>query len=140
MSENLLGPFEHWPSRLIYSNLYKVAPHEGGNPGSRLCKTQQQACEDHLVAEIEMWKPKRVLFITGWYYWAQPFVDRWSDSIGQPSATNVEWTGIANKLNVGHEIQLLVCVRPERRKEQPLAEAILQAFTVPAPNNRQVSS
>lgn len=42
---------ELWSSRLIWSNLYKIAP-DGGNPGGKLQKVQRPFCRDILVQEI----------------------------------------------------------------------------------------
>jgi hypothetical protein len=136
VSESLPGPSDNWPSRLIFSNLYKVAPYKGKNPGSRLCAAQQQACEAHLIAEIEMWKPKRILFVTGWD-WARPFVERFGEIIGERSTEYVEWTGVARHLCLSHEIRLVVSVRPEARQQVPLTDAILRSFSIPIPEDLQ---
>lgn len=57
---------DDWSSHLAWSNLYKVSPAEGGNPGERLCRAQRAACTDLLRWELETFKPNRVLVLTGW--------------------------------------------------------------------------
>lgn len=127
ISHQLLGEMDDWPSKLIFSNLYKIAPYQGMNPSSRLCAVQQTACEDHLAAELEVWKPKRVLVIAGWN-WAQPFVERLGGSSGTRKGELVEWSGTIKLPNDDHEVRLVVCLRPERRQQEPLVKAIVGAF------------
>jgi hypothetical protein len=47
-----------WPTYLAWSNLYRVAPHSGGNPSASLCRAQKADCIDLLEAEIAEWMPK----------------------------------------------------------------------------------
>lgn len=54
-----------WPSNLVWSNLYKVAPAKGGNPGSRLRGAQQEKCQELLLHEVDTFRPKRLVFATG---------------------------------------------------------------------------
>ena len=63
-----------WPSNLVWSNLYKIAPHEGGNPGEKLAQIQEQACKELLIEEIRAYRPKRLVFATG-EGWIKPFLD-----------------------------------------------------------------
>ncbi|WP_425615189.1 hypothetical protein NA78x_005089 [Anatilimnocola sp. NA78] len=117
-----------WPNRLIWSNLYKVAPWMGGNPSNSLCAAQQSACERHLAAEIEIWQPKRVLFVTGWN-WARPFVECLTGKVEAGRQGFVEWSGtmkISPELN---PIQMVVCVRPERRPGTTLTQEIIRSFS-----------
>jgi hypothetical protein len=65
---------EFWSSRLVWSNLYKIAPSKGGNPGRKLQKIQLLFCRDILVQEIVAFRPRRVVFATG-MDWAEPFLD-----------------------------------------------------------------
>ena len=53
---------ELWSSRLVWSNLYKIAPKDGGNPGSRLADIQFPFCRDILMQEIDRFRPRRIVF------------------------------------------------------------------------------
>jgi hypothetical protein len=55
---------ENWASWVGWSNLYKVAPNRGGNPGFSLKSRQFEACAELLVAELEMWRPKAAVYLT----------------------------------------------------------------------------
>ncbi len=65
---------DEWPSHLIWSNLYKIAPLDGGNPGEQLCRFQYDQCLKCLMQEIMGWKPRRILFLTG-IGWANSFLE-----------------------------------------------------------------
>ena len=41
-----------WSSRLVWSNLYKVSPGKGGNPGPTLCNVQLCGCKEVLVRVV----------------------------------------------------------------------------------------
>ena len=64
---------KRWSSKIVWSNLYKVAPKDGGNPSERLAGIQLKACRELLQAEILAYKPKRLVFATGG--WANDFLD-----------------------------------------------------------------
>ena len=67
------GQEENWSSRLVWSNLYKISPHAGGNPSDKLCAIQEPGCIELLRTEIEDYQPERILFLTG-MSWAKPFL------------------------------------------------------------------
>jgi hypothetical protein len=127
VSQSMLGRSDQWPSRLIWSNLYKVAPHITGNPWTGLMNTQQEACERHLVEEVHLWKPKRILFITGWN-WARPFAERLGRLAGEQRPERVEWSGTIEIPGDNSTVRVVVSDRPEMRQEEPLVDLILRSF------------
>ena len=51
---------KNWSSYLVWSDLYKVASPEGGNPSTKLCNAQLDKCGRLLLKEeIAYYKPKR---------------------------------------------------------------------------------
>ena len=60
---------ERWWMSIGWSNLYKVAPMNGGNPGVRLQRAQRAHAGQLLAREIHEARPAYVLLITGgdWY-------------------------------------------------------------------------
>ena len=81
-----------WSSRLVWTNLYKVAPAAGWNPGADLQRAQRASASDLLRIEIEEFAPRRVLALTG--SWIDPFVDPLGLSL-DPRAGWVERVGIS---------------------------------------------
>ena len=65
---------ENWALRIIWSNLYKVAPSIGGNPNNTLCRYQLEFCKRILRKEIELNKPQYILFVTS-ENWFKDFTD-----------------------------------------------------------------
>ena len=60
---------EGWFKHIVCSNLYKLSPTGGGNPGNPLRKAQYKTCFDILKVELEVFKPKFVVLLNGseWY-------------------------------------------------------------------------
>lgn len=112
-----------WLSHIAWTNLYKIAPWEGKNPSERLCKAQEKGCIDLLKHELDIWQPKRVLFITGWN-WAKPFLDKIVER-----KPNVETVGINVEAigKIGNQ-QVVVAKRPEKRNEADWVRDVCNAF------------
>ena len=55
-----------WPSTLCWTNLYKISPFAGGNPSRSLADAQLDKCIQILKIEVSDWKPRRLLFLTGY--------------------------------------------------------------------------
>jgi hypothetical protein len=66
-------PADDWPSRLVWTNLYKVSPAAGWNPGADLQRAQRKSAMELVLREIAEFKPRRVLALTG--NWIAPFAD-----------------------------------------------------------------
>jgi hypothetical protein len=82
-----------WPSRLVWSNLYKIAPYEGRNPNGNLQHAQFNGCVKLLRWELAKYRPRRVLFLTG-CAWADPFLERaWKDRAAPDGYSFVEAVG-----------------------------------------------
>jgi hypothetical protein len=66
-----LGPeSENWSSLLTWSNLYKVAPAQGGNPSGRLMAAQFEKAYEILCREITGFVAKMPLRRIGnWNLW-----------------------------------------------------------------------
>jgi hypothetical protein len=58
-------------SQLVWTNLYKVSPAAGWNPGADLQRAQRARASDLLRIELEVYRPRRVLALTG--DWIAPF-------------------------------------------------------------------
>lgn len=61
-----------WASRLAWSNLAKLAPCLGGNPGGQLLELQRRLGPRLLAEEIAELEPKRILVLAG-EWWFEPF-------------------------------------------------------------------
>ncbi len=113
-----------WPSHLVWSNLYKVAPAVGGNPSSALAATQFQNCLALLNLELETYAPRRVLFLTGWG-WAEEFLE--SHPNIQKHHGLVEATGTIELLR-GNICHLAVAQHPQGKPETLWAQEVSKAL------------
>lgn len=84
-----------WSSYIAWTDLFKVAPAEAGNPSGPLQQTQLDICTELLRIEVETWHPARVLLFTG-IDWAQPFLARLGVRATPYHGCLVEAAGIAD--------------------------------------------
>lgn len=99
---------ESWALKIMWSNLYKIAPAIGGNPNSTLCKLQYEFCKDILDYEITQNKPEYILFVTG-----RDWFSGFEDSL---------------KKRDNYNPKFLVCERPEFKSPSQMAGEISKKF------------
>jgi len=63
-----------WSSRLTWTNLAKIAPAGGGNPGGPLLQVQREIGPALLARELDEWNRSRVLVLAG-RWWFEPFAE-----------------------------------------------------------------
>lgn len=117
-----------WSSRLVWSNLYKVSPGEGGNPGTTLRNVQLCGCKELFQFELETYRPERLLLLTGWD-WAKPFLCELSvDGESNKEFEDVKHVG-GLTLTDGFKVRVVVARHPQGlRPEKCWVEEVLKAF------------
>ena len=121
---------DSWSSHLVWSNLYKVSPAEGGNPGVKLSKIQLPGCIELFKLELTTYTPSRLLLLTG-SKWAFPFLP---DPDGTPRDVAkfcyVERFGILTIAPDKQPIRYVVAAHPQRRdvSERQWIEEVCRAF------------
>jgi len=112
-----------WPSRLAWSNVYKISPSERGNPQEGLRSIQIPHCIQILQAEIQHLEPNNILFITGG--WGIKILE----SIGVKQQTTDKIVQFAEivKFKYGNA-KVVVAVRPERQKRTIWVTQVVSAF------------
>jgi hypothetical protein len=63
--------------RMVWSNLYKIAPTNRRPATQRMHQIQESTCIDLLAEEILDLEPCLVVFLTDW--WLNPFLDKWNN-------------------------------------------------------------
>ena len=117
---------ESWPSHLVWSNLYKLAPKKGRNPNGQLRTTQHAGCIALLKAEIKIYRPRRLLLLTG-RSWAAPFLDALSfETLCDPNRY-VRFAGRLALPNAG-QTHFVVASHPERKPEKYWVQEVLHTF------------
>lgn len=130
------GEGENWSDRVLWSNLYKVAPFGGGNPDNKLIKETIKSCIKILHYEIKFYRPSHIVFVTD-AWWFDP-ADTFTDSFSKELNISVEHKTNKDIAIVGKGIykegdynaKIIVTKRPEglgtTRKEH--ADHIIRAF------------
>lgn len=117
---------KHWPSYIVWSNLYKTAPYEGGNPSGKLINIQQRHCAAILKKEIYLFKPKKILFLTG-YDWAKDVLNKINEF-----HLNNEFDGLAEARGqfVSEKIvsKIVIAKHPQGKDESRLVDEVIMLF------------
>lgn len=123
---------DNWPSHLVWSNLYKIAPAKGGNPGDKLCDLQLDDCVELLRMEITNYQPKRILFLIGIDQWAPAlnFITKLHGTIGarNPAFTEVQAYGNATNKTCAHQYRFVMARHPMTRPEVTWVNEVLQVL------------
>ena len=117
-----------WPSHLIWSNLYKVGPEKGGNPGVLMRRAQEDWCVEMLKHEIEIFEPKKILFMTGNKGWAEFFFDKMEFVDSKLLCSQlVERSGYF-RLSDSDNPKVVVVPHPQGKPEMEMVEQVLDRF------------
>ncbi|HMT29747.1 MAG TPA: hypothetical protein PKD91_10740 [Bacteroidia bacterium] len=107
-----------WTHNVSWSNLYKIAPAEGGNPSTTDCDAQWPGVKYLFEMEVEQLQPKYILIISG-TEWSKDFIG----SLEKYNGKYVEEIGWYKGAKV------VVCSRPEQKPRGEFIEEVLQAFS-----------
>jgi hypothetical protein len=108
-----------WPSQIAWTNLAKVAPWAGGNPGSAALRIQRQLGLGLIRQEVEELRPLLVVALTG-RWWFEPF----ANALGLP----MSWrTGLVEGVAQDVDRTWVVAVHPMTRSPRAVADSVLAA-------------
>ncbi len=113
-----------WTSKMVWSNLYKIAPSEGANPDGTEQAFQQKGALELFQIELEELKPDYCIFLTN-YHWAKPFLNSLLSLKSLPNTNeNIEYCGIYN------DIKMVVAKRPRYGNSDKYAKEILSTISL----------
>lgn len=116
-----------WASKIVWSNLYKIAPSSTGNPSDSLCDKQFAHCNELLLAEIEEYRPRVIIFFTG-LNWFNGFLSGSVSLSSNKKHSLVEAHGI---LNVNYEdVIIIIAKHPQGKPETEMVNEILSITSV----------
>jgi hypothetical protein len=122
IAEGLFLPAEEadWINHIAWSNLYKIAPASGGNPGGALWRSQVPLSPELIASELEILSPKAVVILAG-FDWFSDFAPRVATELHiAPSTSIVEVFGY---LNGG--IPFVVSPHPQGKGETRITNEVL---------------
>jgi hypothetical protein len=109
-----------WSTRIAWSNLAKLAPWNGGNPGGALLALQREIGPALLAREVDELAPKRIVVFTG-RWWFEPFATALS--------LDVTWHhGLVVGTATDGDRQWVIAEHPMTRPQAPMVAAVVSAF------------
>lgn len=118
-----------WFEHIVWTNLFPIAPPDGGNATGDLQEVQLAASCELLQQQIALYAPTHLLFITDWDGWFSQFSVLFPkvDRVGN-SATDI----VVGAGRIG-TAKAVVTIRPDRTrptcpKDQAFAAAVVEAF------------
>jgi len=114
----------NWSSHLVWSNLYKVSPGDEGNPSEKLCAVQLDGCKNLLACELDEYRPKRIVFLTG-MNWADVFLSNFNMQTAQNNYKYVSDVGVNKNYK---NMKAVIASHPQGKNETQWVSEVLQAF------------
>lgn len=113
-----------WSKKIVWSNLYKIAPKEGGNPNDKECLLQDKYSFELVKKEIEELKPKYCIVITNETWW-KPFQEYLnSEKINQKTSDVIQ------SIEMYKGTKIIVTSRPFSGNNSNHANEILDALKI----------
>ena len=103
---------------IAWTNLYKFSPING-NPTPSLCRLQQSFAQEILFEEIEILKPKSIVFLTSG--WEIPFLKGDMEIIHE---SITEWSGYRTHIGLWNNVKIITSVHPQGKPESIHADII----------------
>ena len=97
-----------WSRKLVWSNLYKIAPAEGKNPNEEECSWRKKISIELIKNEIEEIKPKFCIVLTNDSWW-KPFRDKLKTEVLTHSKLK---KGIIQSIELYNGTKIIVTTRP----------------------------
>ncbi len=115
-----------WSSYIVWTNLYKIAPHKSGNPSKALMKAQREICNNLLELEINHFEPKRILLLTG-INWSKEFTAFQNYKISKYDGKAVG----EYKLNNGKVAKYVIAPHPRSLKgsQEKMVKELVELFS-----------
>lgn len=124
--------FSSW---LVWSNLYKLSPKPApggptsGNPDANLRRLQLEGCKSSFKREIDVFRPGRLLLLTG-LWWAKPFLEELC--VDSKDGGDLEHVELKGRLHYpeGNSASLVVAKHPQGKKEDIWVDQVMKAFSM----------
>lgn len=109
-----------WSKKLVWSNLYKIAPAEGLNPNADEIAIQKQSSIKLVTQELEEIKPKYCIILTN-YSWWEPF----AAELGT-TKIDTQKNGIIESVEQYNNTKIIITTRPFAGSSNMHVEKIIE--------------
>jgi hypothetical protein len=115
---------EKWYSHIAWTNLYKVAPFDGGNPNGRLQNQQKKHCINLLQSEIDTLSPAYVIMLTSGWEW--PFIEDFKRRNDFKIIAERKWKKYKTSLVKIGKVKYIISHHPQGKNELEHKKAIIE--------------
>lgn len=115
---------DDWSSYIAWSNLYKMAPYEEGNPIESIKQYQLPFCKKIFKAELDILQPKFVVLLTS--EWEKDFLYYLNNGLTTHSIEKVKWNNdrFEIKLYCINNIYFIASQHPQCKPEKEHVEIL----------------
>ena len=125
---------ENWQQRIVWSNLFKIAPRKGGNPSWKMIRDDLDLYIKLIQHEINAYQPDLVLFVTGMSFF-DPYPNNekypsFGDLVNEEKFQNEEMKYVYFKgaFKDNPLVKVIVSSRPEGRPIQNIIDEIFETY------------
>lgn len=113
-----------WFEHIVWTNIFPIAPLNGGNTSEKLKRITKNVCADLLLEQIKFYKPTHIIFITDWDYWFSDIAEKF------PNVKKISENSNDNIVGLGEidGVKTIVTRRPETRGNEEMAEDIFESL------------
>lgn len=115
---------KEWFCNIAWTNLYKIAPFDGGDPCLGLIGEQQKSCLEIFQKEVELLSPEYVFMLTSG--WEKEFLKYLNDNKTPKAEKTVKWGQYSSKLLLINGVKFIASPFPHAKPETSHKEAILE--------------
>ena len=119
---------DNWYKKIAWSNIYKIAPWNGGNPGSKMQRQQRLYCLEILKSEINILKPEYVIMLTSGWEWF--FIQELKKQNELKEVSKVKWSGYETTMFLKDNVKYIISHHPQGKKEQEHSKAIIELMNI----------
>ncbi len=125
---------DDWYKKIAWSNIYKIAKYNGGNPGRKLQAAQRENCIKILEQEIKVLAPEYVIMLTS--DWEAPFIARAKQGKAYRCIKTYKWDKYQTSLIKIDKVKYIISHHPQGKKERAHAAAIIKLIEFDRSANR----
>lgn len=119
---------DNWYQKIAWSNLYKIAPWNGGNPGLKMREKQRPYCLEILKTEIKILRPEYIIMLTSG--WEGFFIQELKKQNELKEVATEQWCGYETKMFIKDKIKYITSPHPQGKKGQEHSEAIIKLMNI----------
>ncbi len=115
---------DNWYKKIAWSNLYKIAPENGGNPSNKIKDSQREICIKLLKEEIKVLAPEYVIMLASG--WEAPFIESIKKGKEYKTINSHKWDKYETTLLEIDKVKYIISCHPQGKNENKHKKAIIE--------------